>query len=138
MLAIAAYCILALGLPLDAFVTSFYPTHGRLPLIAAMLAGLLPYFLADEWMTRGAQARAGAYAFTKLCFVLSLAIAVALNLEKLFFLIIIVPAILIFFVVFGLFSGWSYRQTRQPLAGAAAIALAFAWSIAVTFPITGP
>ena len=40
-----------------------------------MLAGTLPYFVADEWLTRGAGAPRGAYALTKLCFLLSLALA---------------------------------------------------------------
>ena len=64
-----------------------------------------------------------------------LAIAVALNLEKLFFLIIIVPVIVIFFIVYGLFSAWAYRQTHHPLVGALANALSFAWALAVTFPV---
>ena len=45
------------------FVTSFVPTPGRVVLILAMLGGTLPYFVADEWATRGAAARQGSYAF---------------------------------------------------------------------------
>lgn len=133
--ALAAYSILAIGLPIDAYVTSFLPTPGRAPLILAILCGTLPYFAADEWLTRGPGAPRGAYALTKLCFLLSLALAIELNLPRLFFLIIIVPVILAFFVVYGLFSTWAYRRTRHPLVGALANALAFAWAIAVTFPL---
>jgi hypothetical protein len=136
-LALAAYSIFAFGLPIDRFVTSFVPHPGRLPLILAMLAGTLPYFIADEWLTRGRTAPRGAYAATKACFVLSLAFAVALNPQKLFFLVIIVPVILAFFVIYGLFSGWAYRRTNHPLVGALANALAFAWATAVTFPVVG-
>ena len=71
----------------------------------------------------------------KLCFLLSLALAIGLNLQRLFFLIIIVPVILIFFLVYGLFSAWAYRRTHDPLVGALANALAFGWAIAVTFPM---
>ena len=49
--------------------------------------------------------------------------------------IIIVPAILVFFLLYGLIGGWIYRRTRHPLVGALAIGLAFAWAIAVTFPV---
>ena len=133
--AVATYSIVVFGLPIDRFVASFWPIPARVPLIAAMLAGTLPYFLADEWLTRGASAPRGAYAFTKLCFLVSLALAVALNLERLFFLIIIAIVILLFFIVYGLFSAWSYRATRHPLVGGLANALAFAWAIAVTFPL---
>jgi pimeloyl-ACP methyl ester carboxylesterase len=135
--AVAAYSILALGLPLDRYVTSFVPTPGRLPLILAMLAGTAPYFIADEWATRGASAPWGGYAVTKLLFAASLLLAVTLNLQRLFFLIIIVPVILIFFIVYGLFSAWAFRRTQHPLVGGLANALAFAWAIAVTFPTVG-
>jgi dienelactone hydrolase len=135
--AAAAYSIFAIGLPIDAYITSFMPIPSRLPLIVAMFAGTLPYFIADEWATRGVAPPWGAYAITKIAFLVSLILAVTLNLQRLFFLIIIVPVILIFFVVYGLFSTWVFRRTRHPLAGAIANALAFAWAIAVTFPAVG-
>jgi hypothetical protein len=133
--AVAAYNITAFGLPTDAYVFSFFPIPARLPLIAAIACGTLPYFIADEWLTRGKDARRGAYALTKFCFLLSLAIAVALNPMKLFFLVIIVPAILLLFAAFGLISRWSYAATRHPLPGAFANAAVFAWGIGVTFPM---
>lgn len=133
--AIAAYNILAFGLPIDAYVFSFLPIPSRIPLVLAIACGTLPYFIADEWLTRGAHPRRGAYALTKVCFLLSLAIAVALNPMKLFFLAIIVPAILLLFLAFGLIAHWSYRATNHPLPGALANAAVFAWGIAVTFPM---
>ena len=133
--AVAAYNIVAFGLPIDAYVFSFLPIPARLPLIAAIACGTLPYFIADEWLTRGPNAKPGAYALTKFCFLLSLAIAVALNPMKLFFLVIIVPAILLLFLAFGLISRWSYAATHHPLPGALANAAVFAWGIAVTFPM---
>ncbi len=135
IVAATLFCLLVIFLPIDRFVTSFVPNALRLPLIIAMLAGLLPYFLADECLTRGAKAPRGAYLFTKLCFLLSLAIAVALNFEKLFFLLIVVPVILVFFIVFGLASSWIYRRTWHPVVGAVTNAILFAWAIAVTFPV---
>jgi len=134
-LAAAAYVTFALGLPADRYIMSFVPGAERLPLVVALLAGTLPYFAADEWLTRGAGAARGAYPATKLLFLASLAGAIALDLPRLFFLAIIVPAILAFFVVYGLFSRWTYRATNHPFAGAFANAFAFAWAIAVTFPV---
>jgi hypothetical protein len=133
--AVAAYNIIAFGLPIDTYVFSFLPIPPRIPLIAAIACGTLPYFIADEWLTRGKDIRRGAYALTKFCFLLSLALAVALNPMKLFFLAIIVPAILLLFLAFGLISRWSYAATRHPLPGALANAAVFAWAIAVTFPM---
>ena len=132
---VAAYNIMAFGLPIDTYVFSFVPIPARIPLMAAIACGTLPYFVADEWLTRGMEAHNGAYALTKFCFLLSLGIAVALNPMKLFFLAIIVPAILLLFLAFGLISRWSYASTRHPLPGALANAAFFAWAIAVTFPM---
>jgi len=134
---VAGYCILAIGLPIDRYVTSFMLPPGRVPIMLAVLVGTLIFSVADEWLTRGLEARRGAYAVTKVCFVLSLVLAITLNPPRLFFLIIIVPVILLFLVVYGLFSGWAYRRTGHPLVGAVAIALAFAWAIAATFPVVG-
>ncbi|WP_296525289.1 alpha/beta fold hydrolase [Rhodoplanes sp.] len=133
--AVALYSIAVLGGAIDWFVTSFVPVATRWPLVLALFAGTLPYFLADEWVARGPGAARGAYAATKLLFLLSLAAAVALNLQKLFFLILIVPVILAFFVVYGLFSRWTFARTGHPWVGGLANALAFAWAIAVTFPL---
>ena len=135
---VTAYSIFVFGLLLDRYALSFSPIPERVPLILAVLAGTLPFFLADEWLTRGPGAARGGYSVTKLFFLLSLTIAVVLNFKKLFFLMFIIPIILIFFIIYGLFSGWVDRRTGNPLVGGVANALAFAWAIAVTFPLLSP
>lgn len=136
-LASVVFCLAAIAVPTDALVTSYWPTPERLPLILGMLCGTLPYFAADEYLTRGPRPLRGAYLVTKLFFLASLLIAVGLNFQKLFFLIIIVPAILLCFLVYGLFSTWIYRRTNHPMVGALAASVAIAWGIAVTFPLVG-
>jgi dienelactone hydrolase len=133
--AVGAYSLLAIGASIDAFVFSFMPGSWRLPLIAVVFIGTLLYFLADERLTRVVAPVRGAYVLSKVFFLISLVIAVALNLEKLFFLVIIIPAILLLFVIYGIFSAWVFRQTRNPFVAAIANAIVFAWFIGVTFPI---
>ncbi|TCZ66200.1 alpha/beta fold hydrolase [Roseicella aquatilis] len=133
--ALAAYAILGLGGAIDRFVLSFMPAPHRLELVPVLLCGTLPWFLADEWATRGRGAARLAYAATKLLFLLSLLGAVALDPPRLFFLIIIVPVMPVFLLVFGLFSRWSHRATHSPLPAAIANALALAWAMAATFPM---
>ena len=135
VLAVVTYALLILGSSIDQFVTSFAPVPVRVPIMAMIALGTIPYFLTDEWLTRRLSTMRGAYLATKLLFVVSLAIAVALNIEKLFFLIIIIPVILIFFVVFGLFSRWANQATHVYAVGALSNALIFAYAIAVTFPL---
>jgi pimeloyl-ACP methyl ester carboxylesterase len=134
-LAVIAFGFVALVWPIDHYVTAFYPGHERVLLVLAMLVGTMLFFMSDEWLTRGAGAARGAYLASKFAFLISLAIAVALDLERLFFLIIIVPVIGLFFIVYGLFSLWVYRATRHPFVAAIANAVAFAWAIGVTFPL---
>jgi hypothetical protein len=133
--AVIAYGFVAVVWPINAFVTTFLPGSERAVLVLAMLGGTLPYCLADEWLTRGRGAARGAFAASKLAFLSSLAVAVALDFERLFFLIIILPVIVPFFVVYGLFSAWSYRSTGHPLVAGIANGVAFAWAIGVTFPL---
>lgn len=134
-MAVAAYGFFGIGGVVEAQVSAFWPTLARAGLMLALLPGTLAYFLADEWAVRGAGASRFAYGLTKLCFLVSLAIAVALDLPRLFFLIILAPALVLFFIVFGLISGWTMGRTRHPLVGAVANAVIFALAIAVTFPM---
>jgi len=135
--AFIGFAVLAIYLPLDRFVTAFTPQPARLSLLVTLFVGLLPYFVADEALTRAPTAPRAAYALSKLAFLVSLAIAIALDPGRLFFLILILPVMLIFFVLFGLFSSWTHRATGTPLTAALACAALFAWAIAVTFPILG-
>ncbi len=134
-LAASVYATLSFAVPTDRFVTALLPGWDRLPLVLVILVGTLIYFLSDEWATRGPAAAPGGYWLTKLLFLLSLLIAVALNLNALFFLIIIVPAILALFFVYGLISRWLYTATGHPAVAAIANAIAFACAVAVTFPV---
>ena len=133
--AVVAYTLGLLSLGLDQFVVSFVPLAIRVPIILTILVGTLAYFLADEWLTRSAEPVPAAYPITKLMFLLSLTAAVALNLEKLFFLIIIIPVILLLFILYGLFSRWSFHATRFWPIAAVANAIAVAYAAGVTFPL---
>jgi hypothetical protein len=129
------YAAGVLGFALDRYVTSFAVTAPRLPLLFAMGAGTFAYFLADEWLTRGPYLPRGAHLLTRLCFLLSLGIAVALSFEDLFFLLIIAAVIVPYFVLYGLLGGWVYRATGDPLVSAVPSAVAFGWTLTVVFPL---
>lgn len=133
--AMASYVVVVMGSALDTYVTSFVPVPARLPLMALLLVGGLVYFGADEWMIRGEHARRGAYALTKLSFCLSLGLAIMLDPEQLFFLVMVLPVVIILFIVHGLLSGWMYRRCQHPAVAAVASAITFAWAIGVTLPL---
>jgi hypothetical protein len=133
--AATAYIAGVIALILDTYVTSFAITGPRLSLIAWMLAGTLSYFLTDEWLTHGAEVARGGHLFSRVCFLLSLGIAVALSFEDLFFLLIIAAVIVVYFVIYGFFSRWTYTATGHPAVGAIANAAAFAWALTAVFPL---
>ncbi|SFM40171.1 Serine aminopeptidase, S33 [Ectothiorhodospira mobilis] len=134
-LAAGLYAIFAFGLPIHVFVTGYLPGAERLAVMPLILAGTLLFFTADAWLTRGAGAAPWGYAGTKVLLLISLMVAVALRLEDLFFLVIILPAMAVFLLVYGLIDRWTWRATGHPLAGAFAVALALAWGMGVTFPL---
>ncbi len=134
-MAVTAYSIVVLGGLVDTWFNAFFPPGARAPWIVVMSAGTLLYFLADEWLTRRHAPMRFAYALTKLCFIVSLLIAIALNLDELFFLAIIVPAIVLLLCLYGLFSRWLLASSREPMLAGVSNALVFAWFIVVTFPM---
>jgi hypothetical protein len=132
---LAVFLIAGFGGALDRYVASFWPHGGRAAIIAALALGSVAWMVADSVLTEGGRAGWGRMLAVRLGFLFSLGLAVALNLERLFFLIIILPVIALFFVLFGLVSGWVGRQTGAPLAGGLALGLMLAWALGVTFPL---
>ncbi len=134
-LLVIGYVLLSFGLPTQVFLLNYFPPAVRLPVFLAVAAAMLPYFLADERLARGPGAPRGAYALTKLCFLASLALAIVLNPQELFFLVLITPLFIAYFVVYGLLSGIVYRRTGTILVGALTNTFLFAWIVAATFPL---
>jgi hypothetical protein len=128
---------LAVGGAIDQYMFNLRPEAVRWPLMLAVCAGTLPFFLADEFLTRHPAAPRGAYVWSKLCFLLSLVLAIALNPSQLFFLAMIVPVVLLLFLIYGCFSHWVRQSTGHPAVAAIANALAFGCFIAITFPLVG-
>ncbi|CCG07296.1 alpha/beta hydrolase [Pararhodospirillum photometricum] len=134
---VCAYTLLAFGGPVDTFVTAVAPSASRLPLIPIALVGTGLYFLADETLVRGPRRHTGRSILTRVLFLFSLGLAIALDFESLFFLIILVPALAVMLIVFGLFGRWTWQRTGHVAGGAGALAVAFALAIAAIFPVVG-
>ncbi|MGB9632974.1 MAG: alpha/beta hydrolase, partial [Chloroflexaceae bacterium] len=135
-LLVVGYVFLSFGLPTHLFVLNYFPPPPRWPVFLAVFAAMLPYFLADERLTRGAGAPRGAYALTKGAFFGGLILAIVLNPRELFFLVLIAPLFLVYFMFYGLLSGLIHRRTGTVVAGALVNAVLFAWIVAATFPLT--
>ncbi|MGJ4965096.1 alpha/beta hydrolase [Bradyrhizobium sp. HKCCYLRH3061] len=137
-LAFAAYGIGIFGGALDRYVASFMPIPARLPIIAAIAAGAVPAMLADSLANQGGHAALWRTLWIRTAFLASLGSAVALDLRRLFFLLIIIPVIVLFFIVFGLIGGCVGRRTGSPMAEGIGLGLILAWSLGVSFPMFLP
>ena len=132
---LAALYLILFGLPLDLFVTSFRPTGLRWAIVPVEIAAVALAFTAEERLARGIGAPRFAYTLIKLAFVVSLLGAVALNLSKLFFLLIVAPVVVVLFVFFGFLNRAAFARTRAGAVGALGAAVALGYAIAVTFPM---
>ena len=131
LLLLLAWCAL-FGLALDRYAANFWPTPERLWIIAAIASGALPYMTADAILAHNLSypKRAG----LRLCLLISLAIAVALDFDSLFFVMMIAPVLVLFYAVFATMG--HHTSTRSgPLATGIALGLVLAWALGVSFPL---
>jgi hypothetical protein len=122
------------GLALDRYGANFMPIPERIAIIAALALGTVPYMAADALATIGTAASLLRRLAARAALLGSLSLAVALDFERLFFLAIILPVILLFFLVFGLMGRWvGLRAGATPVGLALGVILA--WSLGVSFPL---
>lgn len=133
-LALAAWGIGVFGLALNRYGANFIPNAERLPIIAALALGAVPFMVADALIADAGRAPLIRRLAARTAFFASLGFAVALDFEGLFFLVIIAPVILLFFLTFGLMGRWTGRRSGAISAGLA-LGLVLAWSLGVSFPL---
>ena len=133
--AVAVFGIAVFGGALDRYVASFWPHAGRAAVIAGLSLGAVAYMLGDALLTEGGRAPVWRVLVARGAFLGSLAAAVALDFQSLFFLVIILPVIVLFFLLFGMMAGWVGRRTGLPAAAGLGLGLVLAWALGVTFPM---
>ncbi len=122
------------GGALDRYVASFWPSGDRWTIVAVLALGTVPAMLADATLTDAGQAALWRRLAAKAGFFLSLALAVALDFEGLFFLLIVLPVIVLFFLVYGLLGRWAGRGATASTVGLG-LGVILAWALGVTFPL---
>ena len=137
-LALAAFGLIAFGGVLDRYVASFLPVAGRLPVMAVILPGAILAMLADAILQEAGRARLWRRWTARILFLASLGLAVFLDFERLFFLLIIMPVILLFYLSFGLMGAWVGKRTGSVVAMGLGLGLILGWALGVTFPMFDP
>ena len=132
--ALLAWGLGAFGLALDRYGANFTPIPERAAIIAALALGAVPYMVADAMATLATGASLRRRLAARGALLGSLALAVALDFERLFFLVIIFPVIVLFFLIFGSMGRWvGLRAGAAPVG--LALGLILAWSLGVSFPM---
>ncbi|MEM6477623.1 MAG: alpha/beta fold hydrolase [Pseudomonadota bacterium] len=132
--ALLVWGIAVFGLAIDTYAANFHPNLERTFILLALALGAVPFMAADAIATQGGKAALWRRVVLRGAFFVSLALAVSLDFERLFFLILIAPIILLFFLIFGLMGRWTAARTG-PLSPGLALGLILAWALGVTFPL---
>ncbi|WP_322894520.1 MULTISPECIES: alpha/beta hydrolase [unclassified Yoonia] len=134
-LPVAIFCIGIFGSMLDIYVASFFAVDARIWIILVIAAGAVPFMIADAYLTEAGRAPLWRVLMVRGNALISLGIATALDMEGLFFLLLIMPIILLFFLLFGTLGGWIGRATQRPLAAGIGLGVFLGWALGMTFPL---
>lgn len=134
LLAVLIWGLVLFGLALDRYAANFLPIPERMAIIAILALGAVPFMLADALVTDGGRASPARRILARVAFLASLALAVTLDFQGLFFLIMIAPVIVLFYALFGLVGRW-VAQRQGALASGLGLGLCLAWALGVSFPM---
>lgn len=124
-----------MGLYLDRYVGSFWAGGARLLPFVMILIGALPAMIADAALISAARAPIWKRILVRFAFLASLGLAVALDFDRMLFLILILPVILLFYASFGYVYGRLGRGQAAVLGVGLALGLSLAWALAASFPL---
>lgn len=133
-IALILWGLAVFGLALDRYGANYWPTTERLWIIAALSLGAVPFMLADALISGAGHGTWARRILARLGFLASLGIAVALDPSELFFLVLIAPVIILFYVIYGLMGRWVAQRSGATAAGLG-LGLALAWALGVSFPL---
>ncbi len=133
-ISLAVWGIAVFGVALDRYAASFLPTSGRLSIIGVLCLGAIVFMVADSVITHAGRGRLWRRVVARVALISSLGIAAAIDPERLIFLLLILPVLILFYLVHGLMGRW-VAQRCGPLAAGIGLGLALAWAIGVSFPL---
>ncbi|MFD1511324.1 alpha/beta hydrolase [Lacimonas salitolerans] len=120
------------GFALDRYGANFWPGAGRGWIIAVLVLGAIPFGLGDATLAHGSPVWQKIVA--RIGFFASLGLAVVLDFQGLFFVLMIVPVILLFFLVFGTMGRFVATRAGATAPGLA-LGVILGWALAVSFPL---
>ncbi len=134
VMALVIWGIAVFGVALDRYAASFLPNAERLVIILVLCLGTIIFMIADSIVSGAGQGRIWRRLSARVAFIGSLAVAAAIDPERLLFLLLIVPVLLLFFCVHGLMGRW-VAQRQGPWSAGLGLGLCLAWALGVSFPL---
>ncbi|WP_029057275.1 alpha/beta hydrolase [Stappia stellulata] len=134
---LAIWGIAVFGLAMDRYAASFMPNGERLAIIAALAVGTVPFMIADSFVTRAGHGLWWHRIAARAAVLVSLGAAAALDPERLMFLFLILPVLVLFYLVQGLMGRW-VAQRSGALSAGLGLGLCLAWALGVSFPLFSP
>lgn len=120
------------GAVLDLYATNFWPTAQRVWIIVVRMLGAVPYMLADAVLTTDASF-CGVLACASVYWC-HLAMPWRWILRGCFFLIMIAPVLVLFYLVFGTIGRQASRK-GGPVSSGIALGIVLAGALGVSFPL---
>ena len=132
---LALFGLTLFGGLLDRYVANFFPSGDRMIVFAAILPGSIFAMVAEASLLQGGAANWVRRLGVRIAFLASLGVAVALDFERLMFLLIILPVIVVFHFSFSVMGSFAGRRTGSALAMGIGLGVILAWALAATFPL---
>ena len=126
--------IAVFGFALDRYAASFLPIAGRLAIIGVLSLGTVLFMLSDAVITQSGSGSLWRRLLARCALIVSLMAAAFIAPDRLIFLLLILPVLVLFYVVHGLMGRWT-AQRCGPWAAGIGLGVCLAWALGVSFPL---
>jgi len=126
--------IVVFGIAMDRYAASFMPNSERLMIIAVLAIGTVPFMIGDSLVSGAGRGALWRRIGARAAILMSLGGAALIDPQRLMFLFIILPVLMLFFLVHGLMGRW-VAQRSGPLSAGIGLGLCLAWALGVSFPL---
>tara|TARA_R110002020_G_scaffold64495_3_gene171130 strand:+ start:4057 stop:5544 length:1488 start_codon:yes stop_codon:yes gene_type:complete len=134
VLALVVWGVAVFGTAMDRYAASFMPNAERLAIIAILAIGTVPFIIGDSLVSGAGDGAWWRRIAARVAILVSLGSAAMIDPERLMFLFIILPVLVLFFLVHGLMGRW-IAQRSGALSAGVGLGLCLAWALGVSFPL---
>ena len=132
------FFLFGFGSVLDRYVSTFYLSDSRVGVFFLLLFGCIPITFYIQSFYQASRTGIWKATISKISFLLSLALAIGLNLSELFLLGYAILLLCAFWLVFGFLGHLLLRRIGSSSSIGFANAITLSWTLAVAIPLYSP